>query len=157
MTRLGVTFAVVVPSQSIDDHPLWSSDGRFIFANVNPRGWWKVDLSSVVLDRATYRGRIVGALANGSSVAEARLEEVTQAKAVSPEVKGDLRLADGTQLSWGSRGTFGSRLSIQSPFTAPESVWETDMAVCGYLIVSPDRNFVATYCELTGVIVLRIK
>jgi len=156
MTRLGVNLAVVVPTQSIDDHPLWSPDSRFLFANL-PRGWWKVDLSSIVLTAAVYRGQKIGALAKGSTVTQAGSDEIAQAKGVSPEVKGSLRLNDGTQLSWEPKGSFGSTLSIQSPGRPPESAWETDAAACGYLILSPDKKYIATYCEQTGVIVFQIK
>ena len=157
MKRLNVKMSVVMPAQSIDDYPLWSTDNRYIYANMAPNGWWKVDLNSVVLGEANYRGQTIGILQKGSTVGRAEKDEVEQAKKLTSEIKANLELKDGTKIQWEPKGDFGSRLSVKAPNKAAEAFWESDMAVCGYLIPSPDSSMVATYCEGTGFIILQLK
>lgn len=157
MKRIGVKMAVVMPAQSIDEYPLWSGDNRYIYANMAPNGWWKVDLNSVVLGEGKYRERTIGVLQKGSTVNRAENDEVERAKKVTSEVKNDLSLKDGTKIQWEPNGSFGSRLSIKTSQKTAETLWETDMSVCGYVIPSPDTSMVAIYCEGTGFIVLQLK
>jgi hypothetical protein len=157
MKRIGVKMAVVVPAASIDEYPLWSSDSRYVYANITSNGWWKVDLNSVVLAVGTHHGRAIGVLQKGSTVSKAEESEVEVAKKGTSEISNVLSLKDGTKIQWEQNGSFGSRLSLKAPQKAAETLWETDMSVCGYVIPSPDSTMVTIYCEGTGFIVLQLK
>jgi hypothetical protein len=157
MDRLKVSVAVVVPIGSIDDYPLWSPDGDFLIVNLAPRGWWKLAMSQVVLSEAKYRERPIAVAAKGSSFAAAGADEVKRAKDSTRMEKTELSLNDGRQMVWEANGSFGAKLTMRTPQGAPEPIWETDMNVCGYLVPSPDRSMVASYCENVGAIVVRLK
>lgn len=54
MKRLGVRSALVIASQAIDEHPVWSPKGDALAVNVDGR-WVELKLSPVTLEAATWR------------------------------------------------------------------------------------------------------
>lgn len=55
LSRLGVRTALVLPSTSIDDFPIWSPDSKYVAANVMGT-WHKVNLASITLVVGTWHG-----------------------------------------------------------------------------------------------------
>ena len=53
LRRLGVSSALVVSSQAIDEAPVWSPDGRYLAVNVEDR-WSTVDTSTLRLREGTW-------------------------------------------------------------------------------------------------------
>lgn len=157
MARLGVSTAVVMPAASIDDYPILSLDGRYLYANMAPQGWWKVDLNAVVLGEAQYREKLIGIIQKGSTVAPAADDEVEKVRKASPPLEEKLVLKNGTRIQWEQQGALGMKLLRQVPGKSPDTLWETDMAVCGYLVSSPDEALFVTYCEGVGFIAMQAK
>lgn len=61
MARLHIHTALLIPSQAVDEFPVWSPDSRFLAANVEGK-WFKLDTSKVQLQEATWHGQRIGAV-----------------------------------------------------------------------------------------------
>ena len=48
MARMGLRDALVVQSQAVDEHPVWSPSGKQLAVNIEGQ-WLQIDLDSVAL------------------------------------------------------------------------------------------------------------
>lgn len=53
MEKLGVDTVLIVSSQGIDEHILWSQDSNFIASNIEGK-WYKFRLNNIELVEADY-------------------------------------------------------------------------------------------------------
>src|SRR5262245_47783353 len=152
MSRLRVPSILIVASQAVDEHPIWSPDGDAIAANVDG-AWVRVDLKSISLVAGTWRGNSPIGIPN-------------------PALK-RVRIAPSTVKAWRKKERYGPRrvqlpdrttvelrlddlsteLVVTKPAGQPEVAWRSGMENCHGLSVSPDGKLVAYVCELNGVIV----
>ena len=59
MARLRVHTALLIPSEAVDEFPMWSPDSRYLAANIQGK-WFKLDTFKVRLQEAAWeadRGR----------------------------------------------------------------------------------------------------
>lgn len=152
LQRLDLSSALVVASQAVDEHPVWSPDGRFLAVDVDQK-WSRVDLDSISLTTGTWHdGEGIG-IANPPSV-------------LTPIPEGDVR-------KWQKSAKYGPRTVTTSSGTVVEleqdglstvfrttnnggravAHWKTSLENCHGLALSPDESLVAFVCELNGVIV----
>src|SRR5579872_3661743 len=74
MARLQVHTALMVPSQAVDEFPVWSPDSRFLAVNVQGK-WFKLDTSSVQLHEAKWHGQRIGTVDSKSKLEPLTNEE----------------------------------------------------------------------------------
>jgi hypothetical protein len=154
MAKLHVQTALVVPSQAIDEFPIWSADSRFLAANIEGK-WFKIDTSKLQLKEATWVGQRVGALARKPELEPMSKEEAErwakQAQHGESVVTGKSGMRAEIQ-----RNSLSASL-VLSQGTRTSVIWRTDMENCGELSLSPNGAFLAYICESNGVLVMDLK
>lgn len=153
MQRLGVSTALVVASQAIDEHPVWSPDGNSIAVNIGER-WMSVDLRSISLQPGTWHGKEPIGVASPPISPKSVLEtEVKRWDKSNRHGDRELVLPGGMkvelrqeELSTELRTTSGGKT---------QTLWRTGMENCYNLSASPDGQMVAYICELNGLFVTR--
>ncbi|HZS96987.1 MAG TPA: hypothetical protein VFA40_09405 [Terriglobales bacterium] len=76
MARLRIHTALLIPSQAVDESPVWSPDSRYLGANIQGQ-WFKLDTSKVRLQEATWHRQKIGA------IAEPTLEPLAKSNALA--------------------------------------------------------------------------
>jgi hypothetical protein len=155
MQRLGVRSALVVASQSIDEHPVWSPDGRYLAVNVDGR-WSRIDLASIHLVGATWRkDQPVGAPeppADMSRIGESRVRNWQRSARFEPR---RIVTRDGTTVEL-KLEELGTAFIITKKGGQPETLWTSGLENCYGLALTPDEKSVAYICEQNGVLVTRL-
>lgn len=152
LQRLGLNSALVVRSQAVDEHPIWSPDGRFLAVDVD-QNWMKIDLGAISLTKGTWHDGEGIALPDSppapSAISEARVREWEKSGAYSPR-----RIATkaGTVVELQPEG-LGTLFRIARKGRKPTTLWKTSLEACHSLSLSPDQSLVAFVCELNGVVV----
>lgn len=153
LTRLDTDTALLVPSEAVDEFPVWSPDGSRLAANVMGV-WYAVDLNRVALVEATWRGNLLlGVLNSKESVVEA--PEAATWKAAANAAPRAINVGGGTKIELRQDG-MSTAFVIETPGSDPETLWKSDFENCHSLSLSPDERLVAFICELNGVIVYRL-
>jgi len=152
MQKLGVHSALVLASQSIDEHPVWSPDGRYLAVNADGR-WLRIDLSSIHLVAATWRkDQPIGVpepAAKFSKVRESRVRDWQRSARFEPR---RIVARDGTTIEL-RQEDLGTAFIITKKGGQPETLWTSGMENCHSLALAPDEKSVAYICELNGVLV----
>lgn len=153
LKRLGTDTALLVPSQAVDEFPVWSPDGSRLAANL-AGVWYTVNVDHLALAGATWRGDLlIGVLASNESVAEA--PEAAAWKDAANMAPRAIKTGGGTKLELRQEG-MSTTFVLEAPASEPQALWRSDFENCHSLSVSPDEKFVAFICELNGVIVFRV-
>lgn len=155
MQRLGVRTALLVASQAIDEHPVWSPDGRYLAVNVDAK-WSRIDLSTVHLVEATWRkDQPIGAQTGPTH--ESRIREATVRKWEKSARFEPRRIVtqDGTTIEL-RQEELGTAFVITKKGGQPETLWTSGMENCYGLALSPDNRSVAYVCERNGILVTRL-
>jgi len=98
LSRLHLDTALIMPSQGVDEFPLWSPDGRYLAANIESK-WFKVDLNHILLKEGSWRGNHkIGVIDSKSSLSDATEEEVKKWSASSKVSPRKLKTAGGTMI-----------------------------------------------------------
>ena len=150
-------YALIIPSQGIDEYPLWSEDGKFVYAMVEG-SWMKLNLGRVHLTPGTWRGDMpIGVNDNPSSLKPAKEDQKTMDFLISKNKHDaeDLTLPSGTKLEFKQPG-FYSEFIMTKPGEKPKTLWETDLELCYYLILSPNKKYLLFKCELNGVVLMKV-
>ena len=155
MKRLNVNSALIVPSQAVDEYPLWSSDGDFLAANVQGN-WIKVDLAHLSLGEGTWRGgEKIGVINSQTSFSEASIEQIESWQKTSTMNLRKVQTSTGTIIELKESG-LGVSLIVTKKGIKPVTYWTTDLENCYGLVLSPDQKYVAFIAETNGVIVLQL-
>jgi hypothetical protein len=77
MAKLHVQTALLIPSQEIDQFPIWSPDSRFLATNVAGQ-WFKFDTLQVRLQRAKWHGEQIGAADSKPKMQSMSAQEVDE-------------------------------------------------------------------------------
>jgi hypothetical protein len=156
LRRLGLSSALVFGSQAVDEHPVWSPDGRDLGVNVEGK-WSKLDLASLSLRKGTWH--------DGEAIAVAalpgRLTAMTESEVRSWQkpARFDPRRVttkDGTTVEL-EQVDLSTVFRITRNGEKPLVVWKTSLENCHSLSLSPDETLVAYICELNGVIVTTLQ
>lgn len=152
LQRLGLTSALVVASQAVDEHPVWSPDGRFLALNVDQK-WSKVDLDSLSLTKGTWHdGEGIGVTNPPPSltpIPEADVHKWQKAERYGPR---KVTTGSGTVVELDQNG-LSTVFRTTSKGGKAVTHWKTSLENCHGLALSPDESLVAFVCELNGVIV----
>lgn len=152
LQRLGLNSALVVRSQGVDEHPIWSPDGRFVAVDID-QNWMKIDLGAISLTKGTWHdGEGIGVPdppPSPSAISEAQVREWEKSGAYAPR-----RIATkaGTVVELKPEG-LGTLFRIARKGQKPTTLWTTSLEACHSLSLSPDQSLVAFVCELNGVVV----
>ncbi len=152
MVRIGVKSALVIPSQAIDGHPVWSPASDAIAAEIAGQ-WVKVNLHSIVLEKGTWHGKesvgVVKHPPNKESVAESVVRRWDKNL-----VSGDRRVVmrNGTSIELRQEG-LSTALVLTRPDGTTDTIWKTNLESCHSLALSPEERYVAYVCEMNGVII----
>lgn len=154
MQRLGVSSVLVVASQAIDDHPVWSPDGNSIAINIGER-WMSVDLRNISLQPGTWHDKEpIGVASPPMAPKPVSENEVKRWDKSDRHGDRELVLPGGMkvelrqeELSTELRTTSGGKT---------QTLWRTGLENCYSLSASPDGHMVAYICELNGLFVTRL-
>lgn len=158
LSKVKSDYALILPTQGVDGYPVWSDDGRFIYA-LNEDSWLRVDLNKVYLSPGTWRGGSpIGVNASISSVQSAPESQEAINMLVSKQQYDEqyVTLSNGTKVGFEEPGMY-SRFVIIKPGEKPKTLWETEGELCYYLMVSPNKKYLLFKCELNGVILMNLE
>jgi hypothetical protein len=152
LTRLGLSSALVISSQAVDEQPLWSPDGDQLAVSVEGK-WSKLDLGSVSLQKGTWHGDEAIGVASPAP----RLSNITAAEVGDwqKSAKFDPRritTKNGMTVELEQVG-LGTVFRTTKKGQKPAVFWKTSLENCHSLTLSPDETLVAYICELNGVVV----
>ena len=154
MAKLHVHTVLLVPSQAIDEFPVWSPDSQFIGANIQGK-WFKFDTTKIQLHEATWHGQRIGVVSSKPKLEQMTSEdaakwaelgrhgdsEVSAKPGVRAEIKHD-------ELSSSLVIYHGSRTSV---------IWKSDLENCGALSLSPSGSYLAYICQTNGLLVMDLE
>lgn len=155
MGRLGVRSVLVIASQAVDEHPVWSPDGNALAANVDGR-WVKVDLMAVSLKEGIWHGDQAIGVANSTPMPPIAESIVRKWEESAKYGMRRVVARDGTSAEL-RLDALSTHFVITNKGESPETLWKTSLENCYGLALSPDENLVAFVCELNGVVVTRVR
>lgn len=154
LTKLKADTALVFPSDAVDEHPLWSPDGRFLAVNVEGE-WQRVDLTAVILEAGSWRrGQALGVITNREAISVAPATDIA-AWQKSNTLRPRRATVGGADVQL-QASELSTALVLTFPGRKPETRWQSDMENCHSLVVAPDKRHVAFICEMNGVFILRV-
>ncbi len=155
MNRLGLRSAIVVSSEAVDEHPVWSPKGDALAVNIEGH-WLSVPLESVTVVKGQWRGgQPIGVLQPApatSPIDEKTVRGWEKAGKYDPR---KVQAGDGTVAEL-KQEELSTEFLITKKGAKPESQWKSGMENCHSLGLSPDEKYVAFICELNGVIVTKL-
>jgi hypothetical protein len=153
LDRLGTRTALIVPSQAVDEFPVWSPDASRLAANVAGT-WYTVRLDSIALGEATWRdGLRLGVLQSEESVAEA--PEAAAWQETANFAPSSIRTEGGTTVEL-LQARMSTAFVITSAGGNAETLWTSGFETCHSLSLAPDGRYVAFICEMNGVFLYRL-
>lgn len=155
LERVGSHSAIVLPSNAIDEYPLWSSAGDFLGLNVQGK-WIKVDLNKVKLEAAKWRGgQPIGVNTATDSASRAEDTEIQLWQKHTKMFPREILLPNGTKVEL-KEADMGVALVVTPKGSKSETIWQTGLENCHSLTASPDGRFVAFLSELSGAVIMKI-
>jgi len=124
LQRLDLDSALVVASQAVDEHPVWSPDGGFLAINVDEE-WSKLDLGSISLIKGTWHGgEGIGVAAPPPALAPLPEAEVRMWEKTAKYGPRKVTTEAGTSLELEQEG-FSTIFRITSKGGKPRELWRT--------------------------------
>ena len=154
MAKLNVHTALLVPSQGVDEFPLWSPDSRFLAANIEGH-WFKVDTQRVELHEATWHGNRIGTVSSKSTMESVSGDEANDWGKHTQHATSELTTKSGFKVEIRRSGLSASLVVSRGKNRLV--IWNSDLENCGELSASPNDEYVAYTCELNGVLVMDLK
>jgi Tol biopolymer transport system component len=153
LVRIKSDTALLIPSQAVDEHPVWSPDGRYLAANVEG-AWYRVDLATVRLDEAAWRnGQPIGVAAEKAAL-EAVSEDSVSGWIASAKVY-PRKFVGATGTLELKEKDMSTMLVITRKGRRAEQRWQSNMENCHSIVPSPDGKHIAFICEMNGVVLMR--
>ena len=155
MQELNIDTALIIDSEAIDDYPLWSTDSKFIAANIEGI-WHKYRLTNIKLEKADWHNIEIGIMTTKNS--DSLLTAIEQEK-FNITLKYDVRkiltsTGDKIELKLGG---FSTSLILTKNGQNAKVIWKSSLENCHSLSLSPDEKFIAYLCELNGLFIMKIK
>jgi len=152
MEKIGVRDAVVIASESVDERPVWSPDGKYLAAKVDQK-WIRVEPDRLTLKRADWRGGQPVGVAHPPpdpvTIDESMIRSWERNARFDPR---RIKTRNGTVIEL-RQEDLGTQFVIIRKGSKREVLWTTAMENCHSLALSPDDKYVAFVCEQTGVVV----
>ncbi|TAE38401.1 MAG: hypothetical protein EAY66_04230 [Sphingobacteriales bacterium] len=155
MTRLKTETVLIVRSQAIDEYPLWSPKSDFIACNIEGK-WYKFRLINIELTDTKWRGQTIGVLKTKDAYSELTNNEQFEFEKVSKFNPRELKTKDGTKVELKMKEMSVS-LVVTKKGEKAKILWASGGENCHSLVLSPDENYVAYLCEMTGLLIMKIK
>ncbi len=155
MTRLNTETVLIVQSQAIDEYPVWSPKSDFIACNIEGK-WYKFRLTNIELTNTKWHGPTIGVLTTKDAYSELTNKEQPEFEKVSKFNPRELKTKDGTKVELKMKEMSVS-LVLTKKGEKPKILWTSGGENCHSLVLSPDENYVAYLCEMTGLLIMKIK
>ena len=153
MAHLGLRSALVVQSQAVDEHPVWSPSGKQLAVNIEGK-WFQVDLDPFTLKPGTWRGNqpigVAEPPARLTPMPEHTVNVWAKGRRWGPRM---IETRGGTVVELRQGDDLSTAFIITKKNSSPETLWKSELENCHSLALSPDERHVAFICELNGVIV----
>jgi hypothetical protein len=152
LAALHLRSALVVESQEVDEHPVWSPDGKALAVNLAGK-WHQIDLGAVSLTPAQWHGGSpIGKLVRplpSTVIEDNKVNKWEKSNRWDPR---RIETKDGTILAL-TPDELSTVFTIGKKTEKPQVLWKTALENCHSLSLSPDEQHVAYICELNGVVV----
>lgn len=155
MIRLNVETALIVRSQAIDEYPLWSPDSDFMACNIEGK-WYKFRLKAIDLADIKWKGQTIGALTTKNAYSELTNKEQAKFEKVSKLKPREVKTTNGTKVELKMEGMITS-LIVTKKGEKSKKLWTSGGENCHSLVLSPDEKYVAYLCEMTGLLIMKLK
>jgi hypothetical protein len=154
MTRVGAHTALLVPSQSVDEFPVWSPDSLFLGVNIEGK-WFKLDTRNARLQEAKWHEQRIGVVAGKPELMPISSEEAAEWGECGKHGDKNVSGKSGFRAEIQRRELSSSLVLSQGQRTTV--IWKSDMENCGALSLSPNGSYLAYICELNGVFVMDVE
>ncbi|WP_419765394.1 MAG: hypothetical protein ACNI28_02875 [Arcobacter sp.] len=155
MNKLKVNTALVVPSQAVDEYPLWSKDGQYLFANVMGK-WYKVNLNDIELAPTKWRkDKALGVINSKNTISLAETNEINKPKQQTKFGAREYITNDNTKFEF-KRSKMGTQFIITKNKNKPSIQWSSGMENCHSFTSNEKENYIAFICEMNGVFIYKI-
>ncbi len=145
----------MIASQAIDEHPVWSPDGRYLAVNVDSK-WSRIDLSTIHLVEKTWRkDQPIGAPDRPAAASKVRESTVRRWERSARSEPRKIVTRDGTTVEL-RQEELGTAFIISRKGGQPVTLWTSGMENCYGLALAPDDKSVAYVCEQNGILVTRL-
>jgi len=155
MAHANFASVLLLQSQSVDEHPIWSPKQDALAVNIEGK-WMSLPFGSVTLAEGKWHdGRPIGVLKTAavmSPLDEKTVQGWEKSGRYDPR---RVETRDGTVAEL-KPDELSTEFLITRKGAKPESQWKSEMENCHSLGLSPDENYVAYICELNGVVVTRL-
>lgn len=150
-------YALVIPNQAIDGYPVWSEDGKFVYAQVGGL-WMKLNIDKIHLSSGNWEGMQIGVNDNQSSLESAEESQKTIDSLVlkNNHDDKDIVFSDGNKFEF-KQSELHSEFVMTKPSEKPKTLWQTDLGLCYYLVLSPNQKYILFKCELNGIMLMKLK
>jgi hypothetical protein len=156
MTRAKLGSVLLVHSQAVDEHPVWSPKGDALAVNVEGK-WLQFSLGSLTLTEGKWRGGLaIGVVQPPPPSSPIDENTVRVWEKAGKYDLGKVQTTDGTVVEL-KQDDLSTEFLITRKGSSPEGQWKSGLESCHGLGLSPDENYVAYVCETNGVIVTSLK
>ena len=154
LERMGLTVALLIPSDNISAPPHWSQDGRSIAVKQGEK-WFSIDLEKVRLDRGEWRNGLPIAVniakESVSPISEEKSEFYESISSQKDRVTGSKTgvtfLLQDSNLS--------TELRIEGKDGSQRTIWSTPKETSHSLELSPGEEMVVFIAEYTGLLLVK--
>lgn len=155
MAKLNVNTTLIVAHHAMNEFPLWSPESDFVASKIDGN-WFKFSLKNIKLNEAVWVNQKIGVLTNKNGKAVFPLSEKEKSQFVRRVMhngRGAItRHGTGFELSLEE---LSSSLIITKNGTR-QAVWKSDFDNCHSLSLSPNEEYIAYICELSGLFVMKV-
>ena len=147
LIRLKTETALIIQSQAIDEYPLWSEQSDYIGCNVMGK-WYKIRLTEIEFQEATWRNQIIGVLTTQDAISEMTVKEVKDFKKVSKFQPREVLTSDETKIELKMEG-FNVSLVVTKKGQDTKTLWTSGGENCHSLTtVSYTHLTLPTICSV---------
>jgi hypothetical protein len=142
--------ALVVQSQAVTNHPLWSPDSQSLGINVSGK-WFTVVPSKLTYATGQWHGVHI-AVNQAPPTTPLDTKDVTLWARQIHTHPDTITTKDGTILTFKKVGAKTSFI-VTEPGAEPQTIWTSATESCHDLSLSPDEKLVAYICTVNGVMI----
>ncbi len=153
LAEIGAKTALIVQSQAIDEHPIWSPDGEILGVNVMGT-WWGLHVNDIELQPATWHQQTIAMWAGGPEAIELTDQQVASFRhPVTPSAR-EVTTKTGSTVALKPKG-LGVEFSV-SGNDGRDVWWTSELSTCFALTLSPNEKYVAYICPSNGLFIAKI-
>lgn len=154
MKRLKIETVLIVQSQAIDEHPLWSPNSDFVACNIAGK-WYKFRLTNIKLGKAKWHDKKIGFLTTEDAYSALTPSEQLEFDKDSVFNIREATTSNGTRLEL-KMDEMTVSMVVTKPGEEPTIIWTSGGENCYGLVISPDEKYVAYLCEMNGLFIMKL-